>query len=379
MHRRLFLLVLLSGVLTACGGQAAPVQPTTAPAPTDAPTTEPAATATAAPTEAAATPTAAATAAPEAAAETTCEAGMRLFSHELLMTEPLCIPEKPERVVALDIASVELLLLNGQKPVATGQWMLEELPLLLPQYAETLATIEGLGYPAELEKVAAVHPDLILATDDTIDVALAADIAPTVVVDPVIYNDWKLGVEFWSDVLNMPGLYTEMEANYAARVAELQAALGTPEELKVSVISASSYGVSLWMPDSPPGAILTDVGISRPEAQSLVGEESMTRYGEQQYIQISEERLDLADGDAIFYFTYASTNPEIAGQESEFIKTFQQKPLWLNLNAVKANKAFFVPGYWWRSQSYLLANLVIDDLFTHLTDTQATTPVLEGK
>lgn len=307
-----------------------------------------------------------------------CKAGFRLFTHELLASEPVCIPIAPQRVVALDIASVELTLLLGKPPVVTGQWMLEELPLLLPQYADVLAKVEGVGYPAELEKVTLAKPDLILAPDDTIDVKLASAIAPVIVPKQVIYDDWKLGMEFWSAVLHVPDFYTEMEANYRTRVAELQTALGQPDQLKVSVISVSTYGVSLWLPDSPPGSILADVGLARPEAQSLVGDAAVARYGARQYIELSEEKLNLADGDAIFYFTYAATDAAIAEKESAFIKTFEQKPLWKVLSAVKAGKAFFVPGYWWRSQSYLLANRVVDDLFAHLTNTTAKTPVLAG-
>lgn len=310
-------------------------------------------------------------------ATTTCEAGFRLFTHEHLVGDPVCIPTDPQRVLPLDMAALEVLLLTGKAPVATAEWMLQELPLLLPQYAETLAPLEGVGYPADLEQVAAFQPDLILAPEDTIDIALAREIAPVVVPDQAIYEDWKIGMEFWSAVMNVSDIYAEMEANYDQRVAELQTALGEPSEREISVISASTYGISLWMPDSPPGGILLDVGLSRPEAQSLVGEESMARYGEQQYIQISEERLDLADGDAIFFFTYAATDPAVAAEESAFIQSFEQKPVWQSLNAVKAGQAFFVPGYWWRAQTYLLANLVIDDLFTYLTDTTATTPTLE--
>jgi iron complex transport system substrate-binding protein len=271
---------------------------------------------------------------------------------------------------------LEMVLLTGGTPAGTAEWILQELPLLLPQFADRLATLEGVGYPADLEQVASLQPDLILAAEDTIDVELAGSIAPVVVPSQAIYEDWKLGMQFFSEVLNAPEVYAEMEANYNTRVAELQAALGEAGALEVSVISASTYGISLWMPDSPPGAILTDVGLSRPESQSLLGDAAMARYGEKQYIAISEERLDLADGDAIFYFTYAATDAAIAAEEDAFIKGFQQKPIWQNLGAVKAGRAFFVPGYWWRSQTYLLANLVIDDLFAHLTDTGATTPVL---
>lgn len=308
-----------------------------------------------------------------------CEEGFRLFDHELLVTDPVCIPTAPQRVLPLDMTALELMLITNQTPLGTAQWILDELPLLLPEYADRLTPLPGFGYPADLEQVAALQPDLILAPADTLDVELAKQIAPVIVPDQRIYEDWKLGVAFWCAVMNMPELYEQMAATYDQRVAELQAALGDPSALDVSVISASTYGIWLWMPDSSTGHILADVGLSRPEAQSLVGEAAIARYGEKQYIEISEERLDLVDGDAIFYFTYAAVDPKIAAEESNFLKTFNEKPLWQALGAVKAGKAFFVPGYWWRSQTYLLANKVIDDLFANLTDTTATTPVLVGE
>jgi iron complex transport system substrate-binding protein len=267
--------------------------------------------------------------------------------------------------------------------LATSGWLLRELPVMLPQFADRLTSVEDVGYPASLEKVLALKPDLILAVGgtsagETIDVDQALAIAPVVVADPVIYNDWKLGAQFWSEALNVPNLYVEMKANYDVRVAELRAALGDPSALKVSVMAVSTYGISLWMPDTPPGAILADVGLSRPEAQSLVGDAAKERYGASQYISISEERLDLADGDVIFYFTYASADPETTAKETAFIKSLEEKPLWRALNAVKNGRSYFVPGYWWRSQTYLLANKVIDDLFTYLAGAAAATPVLSG-
>ncbi len=374
VHRLMMMLGVLA-LLTACGGQQAS-QPTAAPAaPTEivAATSAPAATAQA---------TAAAPAA-TAPVASSCPEGQRLFSHALLATEPLCIPAAPKRILALDMASVELTLLTNKQLVGTGNWILSELPLLVPSFAETLTTVEDVGYPANLEKVLVLKPDLILAVGgteagETIDIEQAKQIAPVVIADTSIYNDWKLGVEFWSAVLNVSDAYAAMEANYRTRVGELQAALGESRSRTVSVISTSSYGVSLWMPDSPPGAILSDVGLARPEAQSLVGEAALQRYQAQQYVSISEERLDLADGDAIFFFTYASSDPAVAEKESAHVTAFTQKPIWQSLGAVKASQAFLVPEYWWRSQTYLLANKVLDDLFTHLTDTQATTPVLDG-
>ncbi len=305
-----------------------------------------------------------------------CEAGYRLFDHELLVTDPVCIPVDPQRVLPLDMTALELMLLIGKTPLGTAQWILDELPILLPEYAEAMAPLPGFGYPADLEQVAALQPDLILAPADTLDVELATQIAPVIVPDQSIYEDWKLGMAFWCAVMNMPDFYDQLAATYDQRVAELQAALGDPSALEVSVISASTYGIWLWMPDSSAGHVLADVGLSRPEAQSLVGEASIARYDAKQYVEISEERLDLVDGDAIFYFTYAAVDPDVAAEESTFLKRFNEKPLWQALGAVKAGNAFFVGGHWWRSQTYLLANKVIDDLFTHLTDTTATIPAL---
>ncbi|MBX3015566.1 MAG: iron-siderophore ABC transporter substrate-binding protein [Caldilineaceae bacterium] len=313
-----------------------------------------------------------------AAADTRCKEGFRFFDHALLVSDPVCIPAAPQRVLPLDMTALELMLMTEQTPLGTAQWILDELPLLLPEYADVVTPLPGLGYPADLEQVAALQPDLILAPADTIDVELAAQIAPVIVPDQSIYEDWKLGMEFWCAVMNVPELYAQLEATYDQRVAELQTALGDPAAWEVSVISASTYGIWLWMPDSSAGRILLDVGLSRPEGQALVGEDAIARYGEKQYIEISEERLDLVDGDAIFYFTYAAVDPDVAAEESAFLKTFNEKPLWQALNAVKADKAFFVGGYWWRSQTYLLANKVLDDLFANLTDTTASIPAWAG-
>ncbi|OAN48583.1 ABC transporter substrate-binding protein [Chloroflexus islandicus] len=353
MFQRLTITLITIAVLVACGGQ---------------PTTQPA--------------TIPDTVSPLVASTGNCSAAQRLFEHELLEGDPVCIPSDPQRIIALDMASVEMTLLAGKTLLATSGWILSELPLLHPPFAKLLAAVEDVGYPANLEKVALLKPDLILAVGgttagDSIDADQARQIAPLVFADPVIYNDWKLGMRLWADVLGMSDWYDAMAANYQTRIGELRAALGTTIDREISVLSVSSYGISLWMPDTPPGAILSDVGLERPEAQNLIGEAATARYRTSQYIPISTERLDLADGDAIFYFTYASRDPEIASKERNAITMLEQQPVWQSLKAVRAGQAFLVPEYWWRSQTYLLANKVLDDLFLHLANTKASTPVIE--
>lgn len=309
------------------------------------------------------------------AGDAACAEGFRLFDHELLVTDPICIPENPQTIVPLDIASLEMTLLAGKTPLATGAWMLDEMPLLIPAFAGPLASVEGLGWPAELERVAALAPDLILSPADAIDVELASQIAPVVVPDAAIYSNWKLGMEFWAAALNMEDRYAEMEANYNARIAELHAALGDGINQEISIVSIAG-GPMLWMPDSAPGAVIADAGLQRPEAQRFVGDEAIAEYGDSQWIQISSELIGLVDGDHIYYFTYASVDPEAAAEADKEITDFAQAPIWQSLEAVKAGNAHRVGPHWWRAQTYYLASLVIDDLFATLTETTATTPVL---
>ncbi|MCC6617236.1 MAG: iron-siderophore ABC transporter substrate-binding protein [Anaerolineae bacterium] len=304
-----------------------------------------------------------------------CGDGLRLFDHEYLAGDPICIPEDPQRIVALELSALESALLSGKQVVGTAGWLHEEVPVLLPELAPVLEEIADTGYyPASLEATLVVAPDLILAVDGDIDVETGREIAPIVMPVAGIDNDWRLSMEFWSAVLGTEDLYADMLANYEARIAEFKAAFD--EDAEVSIIGTSSYGTYLWLEDTAPGVVVADAGLSRPESQALSGEAAIERYGEQRWVQISEERFDLADADAIFVFTYATTDPETLETENAAMAAFQENAVWGALSAVEAGRVYYVGPYWWRAQTYLLANKVLDDLFTHLTDSSADTPVL---
>jgi iron complex transport system substrate-binding protein len=72
----------------------------------------------------------------------------------------------------------------------------------------------------------------------------------------------------------------------------------------------------IWLVDSAQGVILEDVGLGRPEAQATTFEEGSYIEGGADYgfVAISGERLDLADGDEIFIFTWPSTDPTVAAE-----------------------------------------------------------------
>jgi iron complex transport system substrate-binding protein len=305
-----------------------------------------------------------------------CEAGFRLFEHEYLAGDPVCIPENPQRILALEMSALEAVLLANKELVGTANWIHSEVPVLLPELASALEGTADTGYPANLEAALEAQPDLILAVDGDIDLEAGNQIAPIIMPVPGLEHNWRLSMQFWSDVLGTQDLYDDMIANYEARIAEFEEALAG-EELEISIIGASSYGASMWLEDTAPGVVIADAGLGRPESQAVTGEAAIELYGTERWIEISEETFDLADADHIFVFSYAASDPETAEMENAATEEFKANPVWNALSATQADQVYYVGPYWWRSQTYLLANKVLDDLFTYLTDSSATTPVLD--
>jgi iron complex transport system substrate-binding protein len=201
-------------------------------------------------------------------------------------------------------------------------------------------------------------------------------IAPTVILSAgIAQGDWKQATQFWSEVFNVQDIYAGMLETYNARVAELQTGLGENRgETEVSLVLASSYFNMIMLADSPTGVILQDVGLSRPESQALRGDEAIAAYENATYAYLSDETLNLADGDVVYVFTFPVLGEEAITASDQYLTDFQANPLWQSLSASQAGQVYFVGSHWTRGNTYLLANAVLDDLFATLTDTEATTP-----
>ncbi|MFC7151088.1 ABC transporter substrate-binding protein [Cohnella cellulosilytica] len=82
-------------------------------------------------------------------------AAVRIFTDAI--DRQVEVPVKPERIVSLEFTGYLHAL--GVKPVATSP------RFFLPPFAEFMEGAEDLGYPANLEKLAGIEPDLIIAPD----------------------------------------------------------------------------------------------------------------------------------------------------------------------------------------------------------------------
>ena len=117
--------------------------------------------------------------------EMECEDGYRYFEHELLISEPTCIPEDPQRIISFDMAGTEFLAYMEEPLIGSFSYVLNEVSALSPQLADTLAEVEPFDWPPNLELVTELEPDLIIAFGDgALDLTGLDAIAPLLVYDP---------------------------------------------------------------------------------------------------------------------------------------------------------------------------------------------------
>ncbi len=308
-----------------------------------------------------------------------CEDGFHLFEHERLATDPVCVPVNPQRIISLDMPATEFLLLNDIPIVGVFGYAADEISAVTPGLADKLADIPTFDWPPNLELVTELEPDLIIAfKDSSLFYEGMEAIAPLVVYDAAYATDWKSSTAFWSEVFQLEDAYADMMATYEARVAELQEALGEARgEIEVSAFVPSESYPMIWLVDSAQGVILQDVGLGRPAAQAVTFAEGGYAEGGADYgfVAISGERLDMADGDEIFIFTWPSTDPDVTAENVQYLEDFHQNnPLWQTLNGVRDGHVHIVGPHWFRAQTYLAAHLILDDLFATLTDVEPVIP-----
>ncbi|MFY0407862.1 iron-siderophore ABC transporter substrate-binding protein [Solicola sp. PLA-1-18] len=226
------------------------------------------------------------------------------------------LDEKPTRVVALGWGDAETALALGVQPVGASDWlafggegvgpwaegMYDEAP-------ELIGTLEP-----ELEKVAALKPDLILdtksaGTKERYDAL--AKIAPTVSIKEggEQYNtSWEDQVDLVSAALGVSEkgeqLVADTKDEFTATAAEYPQFKG-----KTAVVGAlTSEGYGAYVARDSRVQFLTALGfIDKPEIAELAGDSFS--------IDVSREQLDLLDADLTVITTIGVENSAVTSDE----------------------------------------------------------------
>lgn len=274
-----------------------------------------------------------------------------------------CVPNYPQRVVML--GGLDDALSLGIKPI--GSDGVDQYKFYLKENVDGIIDVGGNNAPS-FEKILALKPDLILAEEYvTADYTILSNIAPTVLIPFEHSGQWKDVFMRYAEALNKTAEAKRVMDNYNARLDEFKQQMGNrAAETKVSIVRVYPTHVNLYFKDSFCGTVVADAGLSRPPAQDLTASEAKALLGNSIQYTISREKLQDADGDVIFLWTYGHEN-DIARQAQTEKEKLKADPLWSTLTAVQQERVYEVPGYWIGSGP-IAANAVIDDLFKYLIE-----------
>ncbi|WP_316433967.1 iron-siderophore ABC transporter substrate-binding protein [Leptolyngbya sp. NK1-12] len=266
-----------------------------------------------------------------------------------------CIPRSPQRLILLGKDTLANSLALGVKPIGSVFTPNDPLPSYLQNKVDGIESVGEFNTPS-IEKILRLKPDLILAnsyyTQQNTYKQLSR-IAPTVVLNvPYPPPSWKEQLEELAQVLGKEKVAQQFINNYWQRIEKLQQTLGDRRyTLTISIAGADSYDLWIQGENYLSAEVLRDVGLQRPQAQR----------GDFLYINASEEKISMLDGDILFFVTRSTV------EDLQAIEKLKQKPLWQRLNVVQRNQVYFV-GVHWSNPDIFAINAVLDDLEKYLVN-----------
>ena len=269
------------------------------------------------------------------------------------------IEKTPEKVVILTNEGTEALLALEVIPVGAVQSWLGD-----PWYDHikedmTDVQVVGVEHEVNLEKIAALKPDLIIGNklrQEAVYEQLSA-IAPTVFSD-TLRGDWKDNFTLYSKALNLEEKGKEVLSQFDAHLDEVKQNLGDKVDQEISVVRFMAGQSRIYYTDSFSGVIFDQLGFKRASQQTelFTADNKLGNLA----IEVGKEVIPKMDADVLFYFTYAPQGDQAA---LDTATEWTNDPLWKNLNAVKSGNVHEVSDAVWNTAGGVLAaNIMLDEI-----------------
>ncbi|SMO32236.1 ABC transporter substrate-binding protein [Melghirimyces algeriensis] len=258
----------------------------------------------------------------------------------------------PKRVVTLYQGATDTAVAFGIQPVGVVESWLEK-----PMYKylrEDLkeAEIVGLETQPNLEEIAKLNPDLIVASKLRHEEVYEklSQIAPTVATDTVY--EFKDTVQLMGKAMNQEEKAEKILADWDKRVSDfktkIQKKLGDEWPMEVSILNFRADHARIYF-DSFAGSILKEVGFTRPENQQS------NDWG----IKLTDKE-SITEMNADVFYIFMSDEKAVEKTYNEWTS----HPLWKNLDAVKNDQVSRVDEVIWNMGGGIkAANLLLDDLY----------------
>lgn len=265
----------------------------------------------------------------------TCDAGFRAFEHVLDTT---CIPENPQDIASLRGDQITTPLLDIGAPISyTVMNRMEDGTTYIRGaadiFGESFIAASGVRYfsdrdPVDIEALAAVAPDLIIARVWNQDIyPQLQQIAPTVIIPQ---NMPFLDHLAWlADVSGMSETYEAQLARYQERIAQARAVIGDPSAITVSRFDIWEDGLWYYPNWGAIDQVINDLGFAKPDIQATATE-GMNG--------VSVERIQDFDGDILISSRaprFGQTIPMLTAQWDEVA------PFWRQLGGASSGNHFW--------------------------------------
>lgn len=273
----------------------------------------------------------------------------------MLTAKPLHSPPVSPRIVTLYQGATDSAVALGLTPIGVVDAWLEK-----PTYRylrDPLDGVEHVGLETQpnLEKIAWLKPDLVIASDfrHARIAPLLSAIAPTVSA-PTVFN-FKTTLTMVANATDHEAKAGELLQRWDDRVADFRqqiaVKLGAEWPQKVAVVRFKSDHVRIYTSGFA-GSILDELGFAQPD----------TLQSQSWGMKLSStENIPVLDADALFILLEPD-DPAIADN----YRHWASHPLWQQLSAVQSGRVFEVdPVSWMMGGGILAANAMLDDLYSH--------------
>lgn len=233
----------------------------------------------------------------------------RTITHAFGATE---VPTTPQRIVTLGFVDQDAVLALGFTPIAVREWVGERPPTEWP-WQETLVgdvKPESLPFELDLEQLAALQPDLILAIWAGITEAEYADlsrIAPTVAHETAYAEDaflapWETRTRFTGRILGRADRADQLVAEVETRFAQARGRHPEFESATFALVDGPVEGnVFVFTPVNPRGFVIDALGFTVPDEIAAISPETGVA-------EISQEQLELVDQDVVLWISEEGSN-----------------------------------------------------------------------
>ncbi|OZM81587.1 iron-siderophore ABC transporter substrate-binding protein [Pseudonocardia sp. MH-G8] len=282
-------------------------------------------------------------------------AATRPVTHPLGTTD---VPVAPRRVVSLDSNGALQVSLEMGAPLVASETL--DGAVTVPGYLPGPPRgFTSLGFnQLDLERVAALAPDLVLGNVQRVEPAYAelSRIAPTVAYENAgAGQDWREAVRTIGGVLGAGDRIHARLDEYAAQVSEVAARhAATIAGATVALLRFTASELRIVRGEIFGASILAHAGIRRPPSTDTPGSSAT-------YVSLTEETVGVtADADVLLYFVGGGGSALDAAATAQ---RYLSGGLWAQLPAVQAGRVVELdPVAWWDGYSVSAALACVDEL-----------------